>query len=130
SYAARGEFLYALWVVAAAAGHAIDLVTFAIARHAGTNGFDRTRQIQPEDRGRRMTGMRGCAVEDLDVEWIDAARSDPNQDLASAWLRTQNVSQAERCAVALKNCGFHGASAHEVLAQDGPTIFALKARLL
>src|SRR5262249_61130294 len=100
---------------AAAPGPPIALVAFASARRAGESGWDGPRHVQPEDRGRRMMGMRGCAVEDLGVEWIDAASSDANQDLASAWLRTQNVTYAEWCAVTLKNCGFHGATAHEVL---------------
>ena len=77
--------------------------------------------------------MRGRAVEDLGVEWIDAARSDPNQDLASAWLRRQNVNHVEWFAEILKNCGFHGASAHEVLRFTGRghelTTLPLKARL-
>src|SRR5262249_31471515 len=130
-----GEFRQRTLVAAYAAGHPIDLVTFAIARYAGTNCLDGTRHVQPEDRGRRMMGMRGRAVEDFGVEWIDAARGDPNQDLASAWLRTQNVSQAEWCAVVLKNCRFHGASAHEVLPRFAGwehelTTLPLKARLL
>jgi hypothetical protein len=59
--------------------------------------------------------MRGCAVEDLYVQRIDAAGSDSNQYLAWTWLRTQDASHTQGCTVTLEERGFHGASAHEIL---------------
>ena len=67
--------------MAADAGHPIDLVTLTIARHPGANGFDGTCHVDPQDRGWSVTSMRGRTVKDLDVERIDAAGSNSNQDL-------------------------------------------------
>jgi hypothetical protein len=50
-----------------------------------TLGYAAPDGSQPEDRGRNVTGMRGCAVEGLGIGRIDAAGSDPNEDLVSAW---------------------------------------------
>ena len=109
----RGIFSQRTLDAADAANHPIDFVTFVIPRHAGTNGFDGARHVQPEDRGRNVMGMCGCAVEDLGIERIDAAGGDPNEDLAPAWLRPQHIRHTEGCAVALEDCCFHGA--HDML---------------
>jgi hypothetical protein len=51
--------------------------------------------VQARGSRAEWTGMRGCAVEGAGIGWIDAAGSDPNEDLVSAWRWTQHIRHAE-----------------------------------
>jgi hypothetical protein len=70
---------------------------------------------QPYDRGRSVTGMHGCAIEGPGIGRIDAAGSDPNEYLVSAWLWTQHIRDAEVRTVAHKDRGFHSADTYHAL---------------
>jgi hypothetical protein len=55
----------------------------------------------PFSRGRR----RCCAVEGLGIGRFDAAGSDPNEDLVSAWLWMQHIRDAEVDSLLVLTCG-------------------------
>jgi len=61
--------------------HAVDVVAGPEFGHADADGFDRPGEIDAEDRGQRLARMRGLAGAYLEVERVDRARCDPDQDL-------------------------------------------------
>ena len=51
-------------------------------------------------------------MRDFAVGRIDAAGSDPNEELIPAWLWTHHIRHAEAHTVAHKDRGFHGMDTH------------------
>jgi hypothetical protein len=71
--------------------------------YAIAKSLDGSRKIEAKDCGQGMPGVRRLAHLDLGIEWIDAACSDPDEDLARPRLRTRNGRLAEWSARGLQD---------------------------
>ena len=91
-----------------AAGHAIDFIARPEIRHAVADRFDGAREIDAEDRGQRLAGMRGLAGAYLEVERVDPARRDADQHLPRLGSRPWHGRNAECRAGGVEHCGLHG----------------------
>ena len=100
-----------------AAGHPIDLVAAAEAGDACSHRLDGAREVQAEDGGQGVAGMRGLAGVDLEVERIDAARIDPDKHLArSPGSGREMRARRNGAPVGFEDRGLHiGGGRHAVL---------------
>jgi hypothetical protein len=90
-----------------AAGHPKDLVAGPKGGDAITDSFDHTGQIDAQDRRQRLARVRGLAGANLEVERIDGAGLDRDQNLARLRLRHRHPRDPERGVVAVENRGLH-----------------------
>jgi hypothetical protein len=88
--------------------HAIDIVAGPEFGHAVADRFDRAREIDAEDGGQGLAGVRGLTGTYLDVERVDRARRDPNQDLPRLRSRPWNGRDPECGAGSVEYRGLHG----------------------
>src|SRR6267142_2411714 len=90
------------------AGHSIDFVSVPKAGHARTDGLDDARKIDAENGRQRLARVSGLAGPNLDVERVDRAGFDPDQNLPRLRIRLSDPRNPERCAMAVENRGLHG----------------------
>ena len=91
-----------------AACHAVDFIAGPEIRHAVADRFHRAREIDAEDRGQRLAGVRGLAGTYLDVERVDRARGDADQHLSRLGSRPWHGRNPECGAGGVERCGLHG----------------------
>jgi hypothetical protein len=95
------------------AGHAIDLVALAERGNSRSNRLDDAGKVDAENRGEGMARMRRDAGPDLRVQWIDAARGNPDQHLSRRGFWPLDGCEPERHLGAIEKCGLHsGFSIH------------------
>ena len=91
-----------------AAGHAIDFIARPEIGHAVPDRFDGAGEIDAEDRGQRLAGMRGLSGAYLEVERVDPARRDADQHLPGLGIRPWHGRDAEFRAGGVERCRLHG----------------------
>ena len=91
-----------------AARHAIDLIAGPEIGHAVTDRLHRAREIDAEDCGQGLAGVRGLAGTYLEVERVDRARGDADQHLPRLGCRPWHGRNAECGACGVQRCGLHG----------------------
>jgi integrase len=77
------------------AGHAVDLITTLEAFDTGTDLLDNTGQVDTEDCRERIPCVCRGARADLGIQRIDAARANPDENLACARPGTRNIGQTK-----------------------------------
>jgi hypothetical protein len=90
------------------AGHSINFVSVPNVGHARTDGLDDARKINAENGRQRLARVSGLAGPNLDVERVDRACFDPDQNLPRLRSRLSDRRNPERCAMAVENRGLHG----------------------
>jgi hypothetical protein len=91
-----------------AAGHSEDFVAAAESRNAGADRFDHPRKIDTQDGRQRLASVTGLPGTDLQIERIDRAGLDPDQDLAGSRCWARDRHDPKRCAGAVENRCLHG----------------------
>ncbi len=94
-------------VPANATGHAIDVIPRDKIRNALSQRFDGAGQIDPENGGQGLAGMRRRPDADLGVQRVDAAGLDPDEHLARTGHRLGDLCNPERRISGLEKGSLH-----------------------
>jgi len=90
------------------ARHSINPVAGSKDCHALADGLDDAGKIDAQNRGQWLARMRGLAGPYLDVERVDGAGCDPDQNLPRRRLRPGHRRNPERRIWTVENRGLHG----------------------
>ena len=89
------------------AGHAVHRIARLEPRYPGTNRFDAAGEIDSEDCGQRLLRMSRLTGADLEIERIDAAGLDADQDLAGSRNGPCHLGEPEWCVGGIQDGRLH-----------------------